>query len=571
MKKIQDTVLECRRQFMIGNKSNFIMALVAIAFYALTDTLVAFIFKNVIEAMEEANFKKIYFAMALGGVTALFGISGSYLEKIYTNRYIKKGISQFKKYVFTKLFDKSIGQFGDTSSSTFISAFSNDLNSIEGNYMQGTLSIINQIARLCFGVVAMLTLSWQIAIPVLCMTFLPAMIALRYGKRVVKKEKNASAENAGFVDQVKDLLSGFIVIKSFKAEKEVLQLFDKQNIVLEEAKRQRRQTSQNVSIISEATAVLITLMIVGLGTYFVFRNIMSIGTVFGFHQLQGNVMGPVKNLVSLHSNRKASSALIDKMADTIHCDDSLIGHEVIESLEDGIEIRDLYFEYEENKPVLKNISLNLEKGKSYAIVGNSGSGKSTLLSLLMGHSQSYNGQILYDNQELKNLNLDSLYDIVSVIQQNVFLFDSTLKDNITMFKSFDEDKYHQAISRAGLRELALERGDDYECGAGGSNLSGGEKQRVSIARCLLKETPVLMMDEATAALDNATAKAVSDAILSIDNLTRIIVTHKLEESTMRKYDEIIVLNHGVIVEKGKFDVLMDNKKYFYSLFNVSQE
>jgi ABC-type multidrug transport system fused ATPase/permease subunit len=139
-----------------------------------------------------------------------------------------------------------------------------------------------------------------------------------------------------------------------------------------------------------------------------------------------------------------------------------------------------------------------------------------------------------------------------------------------MFHDFEEEKLQSAIDRAGLSGLIAEKGADYACGESGKHLSGGEKQRVSIARCLIRETPVLLVDEATAALDAETAFSVTNEILNIENLTRIIVTHSLEEPLLRRYDEIIVVQGGKITEKGKFDELMAEKGYFYSLYNVFQ-
>ena len=139
-----------------------------------------------------------------------------------------------------------------------------------------------------------------------------------------------------------------------------------------------------------------------------------------------------------------------------------------------------------------------------------------------------------------------------------------------MFRNFDEDKLSSAIERAGLASLIAEKGSDYPCGESGKHLSGGEKQRVSIARCLVRETPVLLVDEATAALDAETAYAVTNEILDIEGLTRIIITHSLEEPLLRRYDEIIVVQGGRITEKGGFDELMAEKGYFYSLYNVFQ-
>lgn len=212
--------------------------------------------------------------------------------------------------------------------------------------------------------------------------------------------------------------------------------------------------------------------------------------------------------------------------------------------------------------------MTFQKGKSYAIVGGSGSGKSTLIKLILGYFNQYEGKVMIDSNELGDIKLESLYDVVSVIQQNVFLFDKSIEDNITLFKEFDKDKMEKAISLAGLSKLIKEKGKNYNCGESGSNLSGGEKQRVSIARCLVRETPVLLMDEATAALDNETAFQVENEILDIDGLTRIIVTHKLQENLLRKYDEIICLREGKIEERGSFDALMENKGYFYSLAHI---
>lgn len=187
----------------------------------------------------------------------------------------------------------------------------------------------------------------------------------------------------------------------------------------------------------------------------------------------------------------------------------------------------------------------------------------------MGSSNDYQGSIRFDQRELRTIAAESLYGLVSVVQQNVFIFDDTIRNNITMFRHFDEKLVQQATEKAGLTPLLAERGEDYICGENGSGLSGGERQRISIARCLLRQTPVLLIDEATAALDAATAYSVSAAILAIEGLTRIVVTHRLEEPLLRKYDEILVLKNGEICERGSFDALMARREQFYSLFNVA--
>jgi ATP-binding cassette subfamily B protein len=159
---------------------------------------------------------------------------------------------------------------------------------------------------------------------------------------------------------------------------------------------------------------------------------------------------------------------------------------------------------------------------------------------------------------------------MSVVQQNVFVFNASIRDNVSMFREFPQEALDEAIRRAHLRELLDARGADYLCGESGKGLSGGEKQRVSIARSLLKKSSVLLVDEATAALDMRTAHQVSSDILDLTGMTRIVVTHSLEEALLRRYDGIFVLKNGTLAESGSFDELMQRKGYFYALFTVAQ-
>lgn len=239
-------------------------------------------------------------------------------------------------------------------------------------------------------------------------------------------------------------------------------------------------------------------------------------------------------------------------------------------LEKGIELRRVSFGYEPGKTILQDIDITFEAGKKYAVVGASGSGKSTLLELLMAGHRSYSGEICYDGHEARSINRESLYDIVSMIQQNVFVFNASIRDNITMFHEFPEREVERAIELSGLSKLIAERGEEYRCGENGSGLSGGEKQRIAIARSLLKRSQVLLVDEATAALDKETACQVTTAILNLKEITSITVTHALDAGMLKRYDRIIALKNGTIVEAGSFEELLAEKGYFYSLYTIAQ-
>ncbi len=265
-----------------------------------------------------------------------------------------------------------------------------------------------------------------------------------------------------------------------------------------------------------------------------------------------------------------SKALIAKLAESLASNVRENGEIEKRELQKKITVKDLTFAYEDEKNVLNHVNFIFEAGKSYCLVGASGSGKSTLLNLLMASHHNYSGSIHYDEAELKSVQSEALYDMISVIQQNVFIFNASIRDNITMFSDFPREAVDKAIEMSGLTQLIRERGEDYLCGENGCGLSGGEKQRISIARSLLKQSHVLLVDEATAALDQKTAFQVANAILNLEGLTRIVVTHTLEETLLQRYDCILSLKNGCIAESGTFRELMERKGYFYSLYTVSQ-
>ena len=279
---------------------------------------------------------------------------------------------------------------------------------------------------------------------------------------------------------------------------------------------------------------------------------------------------PVTELPRLLSNRKAALGLIEKLATSLEQNTTPLGNACASNISSDILVKGVSFGYDDNKEILHNISIRFEAGKAYAIVGKSGSGKSSLLNLLMIPGLKYSGQILFDKTDIRNIPSETLYELISMIQQNVFIFNASIRDNVTMFQSFNQQEIESAIQRARLSNLLSERGEGYLCGENGSGLSGGEKQRISIARSLLKRSTILLADEITSALDVQTAYQVTSDILDLRGITRIMVTHSMEKSLLQRYDGIVVLKDGYIEEVGRFDDLMERKGYFYALYTVGQ-
>lgn len=486
-------------------------------------------------------------------------------------RFLERAMRQYKDFAFKKLIGKSISSFRDESAAGYLSALTNDAASIETNYLAQMLAMITKAVTFIGALLLMCRYSLLMTAIAAGLTVLPLIASLLTGNRLQAVESRVSERNGEFTAALSDCLAGFTVVKNFKAEREIFRLFAQSNKALEHEKFTGRRIKTLVGMIGAVTGIFAQLGVFIAGVYLSMKGgSMTPGAVVLFVNLMNFIISPIAELPGLLACRKAALGLVDKLAAALERSSSREGSETLNKLEHGIRLENVSFVYEPGKTVLHGINAEFEAGKAYALVGGSGSGKSTLLNLLMAAETNYSGHILADGIELSDISTESLYGTMAAIQQNVFVFNASIKDNVSMFRDFPKTELDEAIARAHLGALIRERGEDYLCGENGSVLSGGEKQRISIARSLLKKSSVLLADEVTAALDAQTAHRVSSDILDLQGITRIVVTHTLEESLLRRYDKIFVLRSGRIEEAGSFADLMANKGYFYALFTVAQ-
>lgn len=568
MKRNSD-IREYTRTFYQHNRVNFILALILIVLSTGGMLFFSWTLGEVTNIMAAGDLARLWNILAISAAALVLLLAVDLLMYCFKSRFIHRALRQYKDLAFSRLSEKSISAFSRENTSRYLSALTNDANSIEENYLNRMLLLIYQSALFVGGLVMMLALSWQLALATIGLSLIPIVFSLVMGKELSVREKAMSDQNEKFVAQVKDFLTGFSVIKSFKAEGEVNRLFQTSNRETEQVKERRRLWDTRLTAITQSCGSVLQIGIFFYGAWLSINGSIQMGTVLIILNLCNCFTQPIQIVPQYWASRKAALSLIQKLAAITKENAGHTGETIPPVLEQSIGLSHVGFGYAPDKPVLKDLSVQFEPGRSYAIVGPSGSGKSTLLSLLMGAYPEYTGSITIDGRELREVNTDSLYDLMSLIGQNVFLFDDTIRNNLTMFRDFPGEQVDLAVKRSGLSLLVAERGADYRCGENGVGLSGGERQRISIARALLRGTPVLMLDEATASLDNQTAFEVTDAILHLDGLTRIVVTHRLDEALMKQYDQILVMKDGRRVEQGTFQELMAAKEYFYSLFTLA--
>lgn len=557
-------------QLYYKNRINFIVTIILTIAMSSLNLMISWLIQQIMDCTANQDMQALVrSAWIVIIVVVIYTIANVMYRAVYP-RFLQRAMQQYRDYAFSRLTQKSLRSFSKEGTALYVSALTNDCTSIENNYLAATFTLIELLFCFLGALIMMLYYSPVMLVLAVALSFLPVAVSMTAGNRLTEQEKEISKKNERFVSIVNELLSGFPVIKSFRAETQASRLFSQRNEQAEEAKKNKRRTEQLISLLANDAGIIAQMGIFLAGAWLAISGKgVTAGVVIVFVQLMNYILNPISQVPLLWSNRKAAIALMEKLSDALSENVREEGREKLNGFSEKIEVKDLTYGYEPESHVLKDLDVQFDAGKSYAIVGGSGSGKSTLLNLLMGSSSNYQGEICIDGVSIKNIESESLYQLMTSVQQNVFVFNDTIRNNVTMFHEFPDKEVTLALERSGLSEFIEKRGEEFVCGENGANLSGGERQRISIARALLRKSPILLVDEATAALDAATARAVSFSILNLVGMTRIVVTHRLEEAILRRYDKILVMKNGTICEQGKFDTLMQQKGQFYSLFQIA--
>ena len=570
MKQNKKKSMEFRCRLFYKNKMCFIASVIMTIVMSFLNLMISWLIQQIMDSMANQNMQSVVqCAWIAASVVIAYTVANAVYRAVYP-RFLQRAMQQYRDYAFSRLTQKSLRSFSKEGTALYVSALTNDCTSIENNYLASTFTLIELLFCFLGALIMMLYYSPMMLVLAVALSFLPVAVSMTAGNRLTEQEKEISKKNERFVSIVNELLSGFPVIKSFRAETQASRLFSQRNEQAEEAKKNKRRTEQLISLLANDAGIIAQMGIFLAGAWLAISGKgVTAGVVIVFVQLMNYILNPISQVPLLWSNRKAAIALMEKLSDALSENVREEGREKLNGFSEKIEVKDLTYGYEPESHVLKDLDVQFDAGKSYTIVGGSGSGKSTLLNLLMGSSSNYQGEICIDGVSIKNIESESLYQLMTSVQQNVFVFNDTIRNNVTMFHEFSDKEVTLALERSGLSEFIEKHGEEFVCGENGANLSGGERQRISIARALLRKSPILLVDEATAALDAATARAVSFSILNLVGMTRIVVTHRLEEAILRRYDKILVMKNGTICEQGNFDTLMQQKGQFYSLFQIA--
>ena len=558
------------KQLTKYHKKSFYTFMIFNILVPLTNIAFAYSIKIIIDSGMSQNREALTQAILIGAIVIFIYASLNFISLRLRNKLVRQIMSRYKNKVFESILDRDYREFSKEKSGKFISILTENMKKIEQDYLHQYFNISKNISLMIFSLVAMFIGNWFLTLLVIIASIIPMMISGFIGQKSASLQNSSMIADQKYLAKVKDILAGFLVIKSFNVKDAIRQDYKNESEKLDEIYFIKGKFDVLSNVISQLSGMIVFLVAFGGGMYLVFGGHTTIGSVTAIVQLVNFVVMPLNEIGMGMSKFREGQATLNsfEVKDVIE----LQTGKTKEYFDDVISFLNVDFSYPNaEEKIFNNLSLQIKKGEKIAIVGMSGSGKSTLLNLLLRFYDVTSGYISIDNQDLQAISAESLYNLMTIVQQDVYIFDDTLKANITLSQSFTEDDIKKAVQQSGLESYILENelGLQTSCGENGSNLSGGERQRLSIARALIRKTPILLLDEATSSLDNKVTTEIENSILEIQDLTVLVVTHKLNKSMLKKYNRILFMKNGVIVEDGSFDNLMDRKGEFYKLVELS--
>lgn len=504
----------------------------------------------------------------LGYLVGLFTLR--WIDVAFRSRLLARTTQRVKEDLFGAVMQRSVGEFNRAGTAGYLSLFSTDVYVIEGDYFATLLDALGNIALVVVSLALMLSINVPLALVILVATLglltLPALI----GGRLGRLKTRFLEESERFHTRLKDYLTGFETIRVFDVGDRVQRSFARANRTLEQERLRVNLFTGRLAAISGASAYAISLSLFVLAAVFVQQGSIALPEMVAMVQLSNTLINPLMLLLPSFSRMAAARVVWQRLSTGyLGLRDTTGGVE--RDVRGALTVHDVSYSYPDAAPALRDVTLRFEPGHRYAVVGESGSGKSTLVKLLMGYYDDYQGSLRLDEFDYRHLAERSLYSSIALLSQQPILFADTLLYNLTLGRDYSPELLASALHRARLDAVVarLPGGLETVIGENGGTLSGGERQRIALCRALLRECRVLIVDELTTGLDEATAREIEQEVLDLRGCSTITVTHRLDPVLLAQYDEIVVLHQGGVAEQGSYAELMARRDVFYSM-NVLQ-
>lgn len=515
------------------------------------------------------------FALLMGGLFLLYCLS-SVLNYIVTYWGHLLGVrmeSDLRRDLFTHLQTLPFSFFDNTRTGHLMSRIISDLFEITELAHHGPEDLFIAGITLTGSFVAMLYIRWELALLLLLMIPLIVWLSINSRRDMANSSKKVKVNTAAINADLENAISGVRVAKAFSNENYEIEKFERGNRSYREAKKDYYQSMARFTAGMDLMTALLNLTVIGVGAYFIVNEQMNFTDMLTFTLYVNVFLTPIRKLVAFFEQYTNGMAGFERFIELMQVKSDItdkVGAIELKSTRGQIKFEDVSFSYNEDKAVLDHINLDIPSGKKIAVVGPSGGGKTTLCQLIPRFYEVSSGRILIDDHDIRDLTVKSLRTQIGIVQQDVFLFASSIKENIRYGQvDASDDEIVAAAKKAALHDFIMSLPDKYDTMVGerGTKLSGGQKQRVSIARLFLKNPPILILDEATSALDTATENMIQSSLEELSRgRTSLLIAHRL--STIKNADEIIYVDETGIREQGNHYALLEKDGFYAKLYKA---
>lgn len=499
-----------------------------------------------------------------------------YLERVIATKIRVDLVRNIRLEIFRKVSLLHIGFFNSERKGDLISRFTNDVYEVENAVMNSLKAVLKEPITIVVYFFVLFTISPQLTLFTLLVLPITGGVLAEIIKRL-KRQATASQESMGrIVNIVDEAFSGMRVVKAFNARNFVIRKIEDESAYYRKVNKSMSYKNELASPVSEILGVIIVAGIIFFGGNLVLteESALKPEVFIGFLAVFSMIIQPAKNFSNGITSLQRGTASAKRIFDIIDLEPAIKDKPdavVLKEFKASIEFRNVSFAYG-TEPVVRNINLNIPKGKTVALVGPSGGGKSTLADLVPRFYDPSEGEVLIDGKSLKDYNLESIRHHMGIVTQESILFNDTIFNNIAFGKEgVSEEAVIEAARIANAHDFITQTEHGYQTmiGERGSKLSGGQRQRISIARAVLKNPPILILDEATSALDSESERLVQDALFNLmKNRTSLIIAHRL--STIQHADEIVVVHEGQIAERGTHHELLQRQGIYWKLSTIQK-
>lgn len=476
----------------------------------------------------------------------------SYFRKVLEAKVIRDIALDIKGDLYAGFHSISTEKTTNDGVGSFISMFLNDISLVKENYYKNIFSLVYSLTRALSSLVYLVYMNIWLAVIVVLFGALPLLVSNMFKHKIAQQSSEYEGAMAGFTAKINDLLSGLTVLKFLGGFHQSIPLFTSANKEMEDSEYSLKRLYALVNTLSDCGATASFIAIFGGGAFLAIRGSISVGAMVSSIQLVNGIVFPLASLSDNFNRLKTAKTIEAKFSGLMQSGHHPSGSINIENFSNGIRLENVNFAYQPDQDVLKNITLEIPKGQKMAIIGESGSGKSTLFKQLLRQYLPNSGGIYIDGVNMRDVAHDSISKIFSFVDQNPYVFHNTLRFNLSLGEDYSDEQLLEALEKANLLYILekLPAGLDSDLGENGRLLSVGERQRLGIARALVRNVQVLLLDEPTSALDQASEEYIKNTIYNLPKeKTVIIIAHRL--STIENMDQIVVLSQGEIKKIGR--------------------